>query len=330
MSFEREIEGSVADLKSNDAMSSLKANSYWPKWHSPWWHMLLLHEMGETSRIPEVTICKHIESVNAMPVKTFPIAAGEVAADINPALDIPCHCQIANVYNVLSTWGVDVDAELPWIRPWFSRYQMADGGLNCDETAYRVTDECPSSMVGTIAAFEAMLMHAKRPLSSGEEAFIERAAQFLIERKLTFGSSSRHNRDETESARMWGQLTFPRFYHYDVLRGLDALTLWATMSGRKLSADVIEPALAYMEKSENGSVRVTRRIVENVRTRGQDAKGRWSDVRKPATSFALLEAVSSLGSVSPYLSRQWSQVQARLKALADLPPAAGEQEPHRG
>ena len=50
---------------------------------------------------------------------------------------------------IIAACGVEVDRALPWARPWFVRYQMSDGGLNCDSDAYLVTDECPSSMVGT-------------------------------------------------------------------------------------------------------------------------------------------------------------------------------------
>jgi hypothetical protein len=57
---------------------------------------------------------------------------------------------------------------------------MRDGGLNCDETAYLVEDECPSSMVGTVAGFEAMLRR-------GPGDFVDRAAGFLVGRRLVRG-----------------------------------------------------------------------------------------------------------------------------------------------
>ncbi|THD40858.1 MAG: hypothetical protein DI608_02830 [Rothia mucilaginosa] len=66
-----------------------------------------------------------------------------------------------------------VDQELPWLRNWFPRYQMKDGGLTCDYEAYPVEDECPSSMVGTIAAFEAVLHHVEDPTPQ-EIAFLDR------------------------------------------------------------------------------------------------------------------------------------------------------------
>ena len=40
------------------------------------------------------------------------------------------------MYQVLFACGVDIDGRAPWIRAWFLRYQLPDGGLNCDEKAY--------------------------------------------------------------------------------------------------------------------------------------------------------------------------------------------------
>src|SRR5882724_9677753 len=152
MLYEAEITQSLAYLASERAFRSLEANPYWPKWNSPWWHMLLLHEMGATSQIPEIAVRKFIEAWDRIPLQIFPIYPEDLPEGRDLYRDCPCHCQLGNVYQVLAAWGLDVDVELPWIRPWFLRYQMADGGLNCDGDAYLVQSECPSSMVGTIAA----------------------------------------------------------------------------------------------------------------------------------------------------------------------------------
>ncbi len=183
-----ELEASLSYLASEQAVKSLEADAYWPKWDSPWWHMLLLHEMGETKRIPAQVIETCIASLNKMPVKIFPIHPTDMPAGVDPYRGSPCHCQLGNIYQVLAAWGVDVDKELPWIRPWFLRYQMNDGGFNCDNEAYLVKDEVPSSMVGTIAVFEAILLHTPRPWTEEEKAFLEKGARFLMGRQLMFGS----------------------------------------------------------------------------------------------------------------------------------------------
>ncbi len=98
---------------------------------------------------------------------------------------------------------------------------MADGGLNCDNDAYLIKDEVPSSMVGTIAAFEAVLLYTPREWTTEERTFLEKGAQFLIKRKLMLGSDTKHNASERKSAEDWMKLCFPRLYLYDVLRGLN-------------------------------------------------------------------------------------------------------------
>jgi hypothetical protein len=316
MGLESKIARSIEYLGSSEALQSLKAHCYWPKWNGPWWHMLLLHEMGETTRIPEVAITHLIESLNRLPIKVFPIPPGELPQGNRLALDSACHCHMGTVYGVLATWGVDVDKELPWIRPWFPRYQMADGGLTCDNDAYGVHDECPSSMVGTISAFEALLIYTRNIWSAEEESFLDRCARFLMERQLMLGSTSTHNAEERATAPTWMQPCFPRFYFYDVLRGLNALVFWAEQTGKNLPREAIEPVLDHLQKSyPDGAVRMERASFAGRDTLQQSTDGAWSDTRAAAKTFPLLDAVSQVGEVSPYLSWQW---QATKHRLADL------------
>src|SRR5262245_34216496 len=144
---EREVELSVAYLASPEALASLEADSYWPKWDSPWWHMVLLRERGQGARIPRAATEAMVSALDRLPVKIFPIEPGEMPAGLDPGRHASCHCALGSMAPLLLERGIDVDRALPWIRDWFVRYQMADGGLNCDDEAYRVTGETPSSMV---------------------------------------------------------------------------------------------------------------------------------------------------------------------------------------
>lgn len=293
-------------LNSPAALESLRADLYWPKWHSPWWHALLLYEMGEVALIPAPIIEALVAGLRDFPCKIFPLDEGDLAPGLDPFSQTQCHCALGNIYQVLAAWGVEMERELPWIRAWFLRYQMADGGMNCDNAAYRVQDECPSSMVGTIAPFEAVLLHTSRPWTSEELEFLKRGADFLMSRRLVLGSSSRHNAEERESARQWPRLCFPRFYFYDILRGLSALAIWAERSGEKLPASVIQEALSLL--GEGPELGVQRQAHGGRLTRLSDGQ------RAPATSFPLLEEVSAPGP-SPYLTRQWQDTRRRLEEV---------------
>lgn len=313
--IERGIAASVAYLGSDAALAAIALDPYWPKWDSPWWHMLLLHELGETRRIPARAAAAMVEGVDRF-LHVFPIRPDEGPAGYDPYRDVPCHCALGCVVPVLAGCGIDVDRALPWVRPWFVRYQMADGGLSCDESAYLVAGECPSSMVGTIAPFEAMLLARDLgDLPAEQAAFVDRAAGFLIARALVYGSPTVHNAAERESAPAWRLPCFPRFYFYDVLRGLDALVRWAAATGSALPWRSVSPALAdLVARFPDGVVSVQR-----------DARAGWPSIdpsgprgaRQPASSFPLLEAASRLGEPSAALTRQWSEVRRGVQRLAE-------------
>ncbi|MBY0469918.1 hypothetical protein K2X30_02040 [bacterium] len=315
MNYDSELEQSLRYLKSDQALKALSNDCYWPKWNSPWWQMLLLHEMDLAREIPGKTLSAYIESLNRMPLKIFPIHPGELPEGVDPFRGTPCHCQLGNVYQVLASAGVDVDQELPWIRPWFLRYQMADGGLNCDNDAYLVKDETPSSMVGTIAAFEAILLHTHRPWTQEESAFLQKGAEFLIGRQLKRGSSTRHNADEREDEIDWLKPCFPRFYFYDVLRGLNAVLNWAEKTKSKIPHAAIQDVVQDLDRRfPDGEIRIERNAFRDSTTILLSSTGEWIR-RQPAVFFPLLQRVSEVGEVSPFLSKRWGEATKTLSVI---------------
>jgi hypothetical protein len=307
------VEESVRYLGSDAARRSLAEDVYWPKWDSPWWHMLLLLELGEARRIPEQAARWMLEGLQALKVKTFPFRVEDLPPGGDIFRDTLCHCAVGSVYQVLAACGVDVERELPWFEAWLLRHQMADGGLNCENGAYLVEGECPTSMVATLAPLEAMLLGE---LSGARASFVDRAGAFLIGRRLTLGSHTQHNAQERERQASWLQLCFPRFYLYDVLRGVRALTRWAELRQASLPLSAIEGALHYLIGAfPDGVVRLGRRSFEGAESRVRTETGecRWV----AGSSFALLEAVSRVGEASPPLTQQWSEARQGLIGLLE-------------
>jgi len=309
---ERGIADSVAYLGSDDAQRSVELDPYWPKWHSPWWHMLLLHELGEARQIPARASAAMVAGIDRL-LHLFPIHPGDApGADLQR--DSACHCALGTMYPVLAACGIDVERSLPWVRPWLVRYQMADGGLNCDSTAYLQTGECPSSMVGTVSPLEAMLLGGAG--ASEHRAFVARAAGFLIDRALIHGSQTVHNAEERGAAVAWRALAFPRFYFYDVLRGLAVLVRWAEATGQLLPEAAVATAVnALVERWPDGVVRVERQAHAG-KTTILPTTDRSPSPRAPASTFPLLDATSRLGEPSEALTRQWSEARAGLLRLA--------------
>jgi hypothetical protein len=310
------IADSVRYLASDDAMRSLDADVYWPKWTGPWWHMVLLFEMGEARRIPERASAKMAAALAAFKLKIFPIHDSELP-DRCTAGDIQCHCALGCMAQVLAACGRDVDRELPWIESWLVRYQMADGGLNCDEAAYRVTDECASSMVGTVAPLEAMLLGRREAWSAARAGFVERAGQFLIGRRVMLGSSTVHNAAERDSQAGWLAPCFPRFYLYDVLRGLAALVRWAEVTERAVPLAAIAGVIDHLRTAfPDGAVQRQRLSYAGVGTWLPAPTPDWK--REPlAFRSPLLEVTSAVGAPCPYLTRQWSATRRALIGLID-------------
>jgi hypothetical protein len=303
------IDAAASWLGSDAALAAIAEEPYWPKWHGAWWHMVLLWELGEAARIPPAAVRAMIASVDRL-LHVFPVQPGDAPPGYDPARDVMCHCGLGTIDQVLTACGVDVDRELPWVRGWYDRYQMRDGGLSCDESAYTVADECPSSMVGTVAPFEAMLRR-------GDSAFVARGAEFLCARELRLGSPTRHNADERAAAGAWSGPTFPRFYFYDTLRGLTALVRWSTQLHARLPlAAVGAVATELAVRAPDGVVRVARHAHAGHPTYERDAAGTWA--RRPETgSFALLDAVSAADAPSERLTREWQHTRRALVALVD-------------
>lgn len=252
------IDESLRYLASDEALASIAADTYRPKWNSPWWHMLLLHELGEAGRIPQRAVRAMMEGLARLRIHVFPVRPEDTPPGADSYRDSLCHCALGSMTQLLTACGVDVGTALPWTVPWFARYQMPDGGLSCDTSAYLVADECPSSMVGTVAPFEAVLDGA---LSEERRLFLTRAAGFLVARRLVLGSPTKHNADERTSAPAWRLPCFPRFYFYDVLRGTSALVRWALVSGEAIPLAGVSLAAMHLARAyPDGVIRIGRRV----------------------------------------------------------------------
>lgn len=303
------INQSLEYLSSAEAIESIEIDAYWPKWDGPWWQMMLLHEMGLTDQIPEQAVEKIIDALDSRLLKFFPFTEEEIPPGVDPIRGVGCHCQLGTMYQLLTKYGIDVDERLPWIRPWFLRYQLNDGGLNCDEAAY--TKNSPkSSIVSTVPALEAILTSTQRDFTSQEINFLDKGANYLIEKRLFRSSTTNCIIDEE-----WLNLCFPRFYMYDSLRGLSFLSTWALTLNRQLPMlSVQECVLQIDKKFPDGRILVERACWEGANSRRFDKQtGEWS--KGPAAGFPLLEAVGIVGIESPQLTSIWGDTKANLKAL---------------
>lgn len=306
-----EVVALLADLASDATERSLRDDPYWPKWSSPWWKLLLLHEVGLGHLAPRAAVDALVRAINEKYLAFFPFTEDQVPPGTDGHRDIMCHCALGCVSTLLRASGRDVEATIPWSRGWFLRYQLPDGGLNCDEAVY-VRDTPRSSVVSTVPTLEAVLDKPVR--SPGETAFIARGARYLLDRKL--GTVSRSTGAPIEPS--WLEPIFPRFYFFDVLRGLSFVTRWALDAGTALPAHALAAplaALAHRVGPEGGlAPRRDDHVVASNIVRGPD--GQWEKGKGVSTStFPLLARAQRSDAPSAALTRAWYDA---LDALATL------------
>lgn len=303
-SVDNAIEKSKNYLASHQALQSIERDPYWPKWDSPWWHMLLLHEMGLAKEIPKEAIEKMIEVLKDHYLPIFPIETEEVPEGLDPVRKIACLCAVGNMYQVLFNCGIDVDAKLPWMRAWFLRYQLPDGGLNCDEAVY--TKPTPkSSIVTTVACLEAVLFCRNRALTVEETKFLNSGAEYLIKQKLFRKVSTGEVIDKN-----WLEIKFPRFYEYDFLRGFYFLAKWRDESGFSIPDELVDTVEELVSKQiTSAGIRLNRYNLFDKRSYNHLPDGSW--IWGQATEFDLMKAVSFDGAICNALTENWKSVKPR-------------------
>ena len=265
------------------------------KWDGPWWHMATLCEMGESRKIPRPAAERALELLKRGAWPRFVLTEEDApGSEADRAKMDCCHCELGVFYMILSECGFEVDRDLPWIRAWFLEHQLPDGGLNCEPSAYGGSRK--SSVVSTLPPLEAVLFFTKRKYTAAEAEFLDEGARYLIEHRLVCSK-----KDGTVINGEWLKPFFPRFFEYDILRGLYFLAEWSRRRKKCLPRDLIEEGLHRMGGYlENSAVVLGRQV--------NDENGDWN-----GRSFPLLQSVSEVGKVSPYLTRQLNAVLAAVQ-----------------
>jgi len=301
--IERWIAASTAYLASAKARESLAQDPYWPKWNSPWWHLTALFELDRADAIPREAAEAMLAAIEAKYLRFFPNPREPLPPGKDPHRDALCHCAVGNISSALAACGLDLDARAPWLRAWLLHYQLPDGGLNCDEKVYAAGGA--SSIQSTLPALEAVL-RVERPHTPAEELFLDRGAEYLIERRLV-----RRRRDGKVMDESFLKIGFPRFYDYDVLRGLSFLAGWSRARRANVPRDAVADAMsALATRFPDGNIRVEKPGLAAEDSLNPGAGGAWA--RGAASGFPLLESMRRAGQISEVLTRRWAEVRAVL------------------
>ncbi|HEX4047645.1 MAG TPA: hypothetical protein VH309_07420 [Elusimicrobiota bacterium] len=304
--IERWIAASTAYLASAKARESLARDPYWPKWNSPWWHMTLLFELDRADAIPKEAAEAMLAAIEAKYPRWFPNPREPLPPGKDYHRDGLCHCGLGNMAQTLAACGLDLETRAPWMGAWFLRYQLPDGGLNCDERAYAIGTA--SSIQSTLPALEAVV-RTPRPLTLAEEEFVDRGARYLIERRLACRRG-----DGRPMSEEFLKIGFPRFYDYDVLRGLSFLAAWSRVRRRPVPREAVLPSLSALSaRFPDGRIRVEKPGLAAEGSLNPSEDGAWA--RGAASSFPLLDSARRAGAESEALSRRWAEVRSTLGRL---------------
>ena len=293
------IEVSIRFLKSDPEFYNGRCENGRRKWDGAWWHMAALYEMGEVTQIPASAIARAKDLLQFHTWPTFVISTEDYPTSEADKMKMDCcHCELAVYYMILMAFGCDLDEELPWIREWLLKHQLPDGGLNCEPTAY--THSHKSSIVSTLPPLEAVLRYTNRPFTDQEAAFLDKGARYLIEHSLVCSKGSGEIIDKE-----WLNPCFPRFFEYDILRGMTYLVEWSERRNKPLPVGLLTKGIQQLTKHiDEVGLRIGRQVF--------DPQGPWG-----GHTFPLLEEVAVIGDVSPYLTEQLAVIIQQLEHVTN-------------
>lgn len=235
-------------IQSEKALRMIERDVYWPKWDSPWWYILLLEETGRLAEVPVEVFKEMLICADRQYLKVFPVREEDVDGPVNGHTEVMCFCLLGGLMKIASKLDFDVFAHVPWAKSWLARYQLTDGGYNCDESAYTTSGK--SSLVSSTVMLEGMIEYAKYTEDIEiYAAYMQKIVSYLLKHQVYLSTAGKEIPDTA-----WDKIIFPRFYEYDFSRGLEAIFDFLLLTGKKVRGVAIEQALAMLRQKTDGGL----------------------------------------------------------------------------
>jgi len=139
-------------------------------------------------------------------------------------------CLTGNMVAALLRIGYIDDHRVRKALEWLVKIQNKDGGWLCPYWRAHLKDT-HGCFYGTICPLEAFSEFPRQNLTKEMKHAIERGAEFLLAHHLF--KADHHNYKIINKS--WLKLSFPWFYRYNILRGLDVLTKLGYVEDERLS-----------------------------------------------------------------------------------------------
>jgi hypothetical protein len=214
------------------------ANPYHPKYKSSYWQVMTLGQLGMDKSDERVrNACEYIfqfqHNEGGFSSYTPERAAKEYERLRKKGKKLPSpnqwisfmvfehqySCLTGNLTAALIRIGYADDPRVKKALEWLAKVQNEDGGWLCPYWRAHIKDT-HGCFYGTICPLEALSEVSSANLTKQMKRAIERGAEFLLMHRLF--KADHHNYRIIKKS--WLKLSFPWFYRYNILRGLDVLT----------------------------------------------------------------------------------------------------------
>jgi len=231
------------------------ANPYLPKYKSSYWQIMTLSQLGMDRSDKRVEkACEHIFQFQldeggfstyewlSRKEKCLPSPREWTSSIVH---EHQYSCLTGNMAAALIRIGYREDPRVGKALEWLVKIQNKDGGWLCPYWKAHIKDK-HGCFYGTICPLEAFSELKKENLTKEMKETIEKGAEFLLMHRLF--KADHHSYKVINQS--WLKPSFPWFYGYNILRGLDVLTKLGYAKDERLN-DAVE--ILLQKRQSNGA-----------------------------------------------------------------------------
>jgi len=239
---------------------------YLPKYKSSYWTLMVLGRLGMDRTLEKVE--KACEFIFRFQLDEGGFSTYERQESGEQIRELELSCLTGNMVTALVRIGYADDSRVKKAVDWLVRVQNRDGGWLCPYWKAHTRDR-HGCFMGAICPLEAFSEIRSGDLTKEVRASISRGSEFLLMHRLF--KADHHNYRIINQA--WLELSFPWFYGYNILRGLDVLTKLGYVNDPRLD-DAVDIILQKRQKNgiwilENSPVG---RMQTDIERKGQSSK----------------------------------------------------------
>ncbi len=281
---------------------------YWPKWRATVWPLILLAEMGVPGDNPRIrAACEYYLKAAGNQDKSWP-PPEYPEGDLTGYRLLWEPCVTGNMARTLVQFGYGEDPRVREMFEWLVKFQLPDGGWNCEPGPWG-KDVFHSSFMSTIEPLWAFTaLDPSHWLKGGNEA-VSRGCEFLLMHRLF--KSDKTGKVINEE---WTRLHFPLFYFYDILHGLRVLTELGYGQDER-TKDALD--LLLSKRLPDGTWPMESTFLERIRNNlvKDPATSQWNRVSGPGIAQVpnIYSTLGEVGRQNPWVTLNALRVLKRLR-----------------